>query len=57
MWVYLIWYFVGEEESIVCEMIDMLLIIGLVSVKKFCEVIVIMMSCKWFIKVNYYFNE
>lgn len=40
------WYPAGEEESIVREMIDMLLTTGSVSVKKFREATAIMMSCK-----------
>ena len=51
------WYPSGEEESIVREMIDMLLTTGSVSVKKFREAIAIMMSCKRSIKANHYLNE
>ncbi|MCZ7283242.1 DNA mismatch repair protein MutL, partial [Salmonella enterica] len=48
------WYPAGEEESIVREMIDMLLTTGSVSVKKFREATAIMMSCKRSIKANHY---
>lgn len=51
------WYPAGEEESIVREMIDMLLTTGKVSVKKFREATAIMMSCKRSIKANHYLNE
>ncbi len=49
------WYPNGEEESIIREMIDMLL--TTVSVKKFREATAIMMSCKRSIKANHYLNE
>ena len=51
------WYPNGEEESIIREMIDMLLTTGSVSVKKFREATAIMMSCKRSIKANHYLNE
>ncbi|WP_265456363.1 DNA mismatch repair endonuclease MutL [Enterococcus sp. HY326] len=51
------WYPAGEEESIIREMIDMLLLTGSVSVKKFREATAIMMSCKRSIKANHYLNE
>lgn len=51
------WYPAGEEESIIREMIDMLLTTGSVSVKKFREATAIMMSCKRSIKANHYLNE
>lgn len=51
------WYPSGEEESIIREMIDMLLTTGSVSVKKFREATAIMMSCKRSIKANHYLNE
>ncbi|MDR0920872.1 MAG: DNA mismatch repair endonuclease MutL [Lactobacillales bacterium] len=51
------WYPQGEEESIVREMIDMLLSTGNVSVKKFREATAIMMSCKRSIKANHYLND
>lgn len=51
------WYPAGEEESIIREMIDMLLETGSVSVKKFREATAIMMSCKRSIKANHYLNE
>lgn len=51
------WYPAGEEESIIREMIDMMLITGKVSVKKFREATAIMMSCKQSIKANHYLNE
>lgn len=51
------WYPAGEEESIIREMIDMLLLTGSVSVKKFREATAIMMSCKRSIKANHYVNE
>ena len=50
-------YPAGEEESIIREMIDMLLETGSVSVKKFREATAIMMSCKRSIKANHYLNE
>ena len=51
------WYPAGEEESIIREMIDMLLMTGQVSVKKFREATAIMMSCKRSIKANHYLND
>lgn len=51
------WYPEGEEESIVREMIDMLLTTGTVSVKKFREATAIMMSCKRSIKANHHLND
>ncbi|MBL1229894.1 DNA mismatch repair endonuclease MutL [Enterococcus sp. BWB1-3] len=51
------WYPGGEEEVIIREMIDMLLITGQVSVKKFREATAIMMSCKRSIKANHYLND
>ena len=48
------WYPAGQEESIIREMIDMLLITGSVSVKKFREATAIMMSCKRSIKANHH---
>jgi DNA mismatch repair protein MutL len=51
------WYPAGEEETIIREMIDMLLTTGSVSVKKFREATAIMMSCKRSIKANHYLNE
>lgn len=51
------WYPAGEEESIIREMIDMMLVTGKVSVKKFREATAIMMSCKQSIKANHYLNE
>jgi len=51
------WYPTGSEESIIREMIDMLLTTGSVSVKKFREATAIMMSCKRSIKANHYLNE
>ena len=51
------WYPSGEEETIIREMIDMLLVTGKVSIKKFREATAIMMSCKQSIKANHYLNE
>ncbi|OJG78341.1 DNA mismatch repair protein MutL [Enterococcus pallens] len=51
------WYPAGQEESTIREMIDMLLITGSVSVKKFREATAIMMSCKRSIKANHHLNE
>lgn len=51
------WYPHSEEEEIIREMIDMLLITGTVSVKKFREATAIMMSCRRSIKANHYLNE
>lgn len=51
------WYPGGEEEEIIRGMIDMLLLTGEVSVKKFREATAIMMSCKRSIKANHYLNE
>lgn len=51
------WYPAGQEESIIREKIDMLLVTGSVSVKKFREATAIMMSCKRSIKANHHLNE
>lgn len=51
------WYPEGQEEEIIREMIDMLLITGNVSVKKFREATAIMMSCKRSIKANHYLDD
>lgn len=51
------WYPAGQEEGIIREMIDMLLITGSVSIKKFREATAIMMSCKRSIKANHHLNE
>ncbi|MDH6363775.1 DNA mismatch repair protein MutL [Enterococcus sp. PF1-24] len=51
------WYPSGEEERIIREMIDMLLLTGSVSVKKFREATAIMMSCKRSIKANHHLND
>ncbi|MDT2757208.1 DNA mismatch repair endonuclease MutL [Enterococcus asini] len=51
------WYPPGEEESIIREMLEMLLTTGTVSVKKFREATAIMMSCKRSIKANHHLNE
>lgn len=51
-----IWYPDGQEEEIIREMVDMLLLTGSVSVKKFREATAIMMSCKRSIKANHYLN-
>ncbi|GAA2914675.1 DNA mismatch repair endonuclease MutL [Enterococcus pseudoavium] len=51
------WYPAGQEESIFREMIDMLLLTGSVSVKKFREATAIMMSCKRSIKANHHLDE
>ncbi|GCF95776.1 DNA mismatch repair protein MutL [Enterococcus florum] len=51
------WYPAGQEESIIREMIDMLLVTGSVSVKKFREATAIMMSCKRSIKANHHLDE
>ncbi|MGK9348679.1 DNA mismatch repair endonuclease MutL [Melissococcus plutonius] len=51
------WYPSGEEESIIREMIDILLTTGNISVKKFREETAIMMSCKQAIKANHFLNE
>ncbi|MGC3443837.1 DNA mismatch repair endonuclease MutL [Enterococcus faecalis] len=50
------WYPEGQEENIIREMIDMLLVTGSVNIKKFREVIAIMMSCRRSIKANHYLN-
>ncbi|WP_407372493.1 DNA mismatch repair endonuclease MutL [Carnobacterium sp.] len=52
-----VWFNQGEEESIVREMIDLLLEQGSVSVAKFREATAIMMSCKGSIKANHYLND
>ncbi|KAF1300916.1 DNA mismatch repair endonuclease MutL [Enterococcus sp. JM9B] len=52
-----VWYPKGQEEAIIREMIDMLLVTGSVSVKKFREATAIMMSCKRSIKANHHLNE
>lgn len=46
-----------EVEFGVYEMCDMLLFINEVLVKKYCVELVIMMFCKWFIKVNYMLDD
>lgn len=51
------WYPAGQEETIIREMIEMLLNTGSVSVKKFREATAIMMSCKRSIKANHHLNE
>lgn len=51
------WYPQGEEAEIIKEMIDMLLVTGIVSVKKFREATAIMMSCKQSIKANHFLSE
>lgn len=51
------WYPKGEEEAIIRGMIDMLLVTGSVSVKKFREATAIMMSCKRSIKANHHLND
>ncbi|WP_420314814.1 hypothetical protein [Carnobacterium jeotgali] len=52
-----VWFNQGEEETIVREMIDLLLDHGSVSVAKFREATAIMMSCKGSIKANHYLND
>lgn len=52
-----VWFNQGEEETIVSEMIDLLLDQGSVSVAKFREATAIMMSCKGSIKANHYLND
>ncbi len=52
-----VWFNQGEEESIVREMIDLLLEQGSISVAKFREATAIMMSCKGSIKANHYLND
>ncbi|SIO04023.1 DNA mismatch repair protein MutL [Carnobacterium alterfunditum] len=52
-----VWFNQGEEETIVSEMIDLLLDHGSVSVAKFREATAIMMSCKGSIKANHYLND
>ncbi|SKA07546.1 DNA mismatch repair protein MutL [Pilibacter termitis] len=51
------WFKAGREEKTARELIDMLLLTGEVSVKKFREETAIMMSCKRSIKANHYLNE
>ncbi|QQP70855.1 DNA mismatch repair endonuclease MutL [Carnobacterium sp. CS13] len=52
-----VWFNQGEEETIVREMIDLLLEQGTVNVAKFREASAIMMSCKGSIKANHYLND
>mgnify|MGYP003290507751 CR=1 FL=1 len=52
-----VWFNQGEEETIVREMVDLLLEQGSVSVAKFREATAIMMSCKGSIKANHYLND
>ncbi|WP_089978320.1 DNA mismatch repair endonuclease MutL [Carnobacterium viridans] len=52
-----VWFNQGEEESIVREMIDLLLEQGSISVAKFREATAIMMSCKGSIKANHYLSD
>lgn len=51
------WYPRGEEESIIREMIDLVLENGQVSVAAFRESTAIMMSCKKSIKANHHLDE
>lgn len=51
------WYTAGKEETIIREMIDLVLQTGDVSVAKFREDTAIMMSCKQSIKANHHLNE
>ncbi|MBP1041100.1 DNA mismatch repair endonuclease MutL [Vagococcus sp. BWB3-3] len=51
------WYPSGKEETIIREMIDLVLTTGQASVAKFREDTAIMMSCKQSIKANHYLNE
>lgn len=52
-----VWFNHGEEESIVKELIDLLLEQGSISVAKFREATAIMMSCKGSIKANHYLSD
>lgn len=51
------WYPAGKEETIIREMIDLVLETGQVSVADFREETAIMMSCKQSIKANHYLDE
>lgn len=51
------WYPRGKEDTIIREMIDLILTTGKASVAKFREDTAIMMSCKQSIKANHYLNE
>ncbi|MGX7059677.1 DNA mismatch repair endonuclease MutL [Vagococcus humatus] len=51
------WYPNGQEESIIREMIDLVLKDGKISVAKFREDTAIMMSCKKSIKANHYLDD
>lgn len=51
------WFEKGEEEKTARGLIEMLLMEGNVSVKKYRAAIAIMMSCKRSIKANHYLDE
>ena len=51
------WYPKGQEETIIREMIDMVLINGSVTVKDFRAATAIMMSCKRSIKANHHLSD
>lgn len=51
------WYPEGQEETIVREMVDLVLETGRVSVAEFREETAIMMSCKQSIKANHHLDE
>lgn len=52
-----VWFDKGLEESIIRELIDMLLITGEVSIKRLRAETAIMMSCKGSIKANHHLQE
>ena len=51
------WYPKGQEETIIREMIDIVLINGSVTVKDFRAATAIMMSCKRSIKANHHLSD
>jgi DNA mismatch repair protein MutL len=52
-----VWFDKGLEESIIRELIDMLLVTGEVSVRRLRAETAIMMSCKGSIKANHHLQE
>jgi DNA mismatch repair protein MutL len=51
------WLTQGQEEVIIREIIDLLLLKGVIDIKKFREKIAIMMSCKRSIKANHRLSD
>ena len=51
------WFPMGEEETIIREIVEIVLETGTFDLAKFREATAIMMSCKRSIKANHYLNE